>query len=48
MATIELENLTKYFGNQLAVEDVSLQISDGEFLVSSDRDNMAEWLRRQT
>ena len=33
MATIELENLTKYFGNQLAVEDVSLQISDGEFLV---------------
>ncbi|HEX5582416.1 sn-glycerol-3-phosphate ABC transporter ATP-binding protein UgpC [Gaiella sp.] len=34
MATIELEQVTKVFGNDVvAVDDVSLRIADGEFLV---------------
>lgn len=33
MAKIELKNLKKYFGNVKAVDDVSLNINDGEFVV---------------
>ncbi|SHE31987.1 carbohydrate ABC transporter ATP-binding protein, CUT1 family (TC 3.A.1.1.-) [Marinitoga hydrogenitolerans DSM 16785] len=33
MATIELKNLKKHFGNVKAVDDVSLKINDGEFVV---------------
>ncbi len=33
MASIHLENVTKYFGNFRAVDEVSLDIADGEFMV---------------
>ena len=33
MAKIELKNLKKYFGNVKAVDDISLKINDGEFVV---------------
>ena len=33
MATVTLENITKTFGETLAVDDVSLHIEDGEFVV---------------
>ena len=33
MASIHLDNVTKYFGNFRAVDEVSLDIADGEFLV---------------
>ena len=33
MATVTLENITKTFGDTLAVDDVSLFIEDGEFVV---------------
>ncbi|KLO24609.1 MULTISPECIES: ABC transporter ATP-binding protein [unclassified Marinitoga] len=33
MATIELKNLKKYFGNVKAVDDISLKVNDGEFVV---------------
>ena len=33
MATVTLENITKTFGDTLAVDDVSLHIEDGEFVV---------------
>ena len=33
MASIQLDNVTKYFGNFRAVDEVSLHITDGEFMV---------------
>ena len=33
MATVTIENITKTFGETLAVDDVSLHIEDGEFVV---------------
>jgi len=33
MASIELQNITKRYGSVLAVDDVSLTIADGEFMV---------------
>ena len=33
MASVSLKNLNKYFGNTLVVNNVSVDISDGEFLV---------------
>jgi ABC-type sugar transport system ATPase subunit len=33
MASIQLDNVTKYFGNFRAVDEVSLTIADGEFMV---------------
>ena len=33
MATVTLDNITKKFGDTIAVDDVSLTISDGEFVV---------------
>ena len=33
MATLKLENISKNFGDTVAVDDVSLTISDGEFVV---------------
>jgi len=32
MATIQLEHITKRYGNEIAVEDMNLDIRDGEFL----------------
>ena len=32
MAKIQLENITKQFGELTAVNDVSLEVSDGEFV----------------
>jgi multiple sugar transport system ATP-binding protein len=33
MASIQIDNVTKYFGNFRAVDEVSLNIDDGEFMV---------------
>ena len=33
MASVSLKNLNKYFGNTLVVNNVSVDIADGEFLV---------------
>ncbi len=33
MASIQIDNVTKYFGNFRAVDEVSLNIADGEFMV---------------
>ncbi|MGU9951076.1 MAG: ABC transporter ATP-binding protein [Gammaproteobacteria bacterium WSBS_2016_MAG_OTU1] len=33
MATIQLSNITKQFGDTVALQDVNLQIADGEFVV---------------
>ncbi|MCK4641958.1 MAG: ABC transporter ATP-binding protein, partial [Candidatus Marinimicrobia bacterium] len=33
MAQIQLKNITKQFDNNVVIEDLDLQINDGEFLV---------------
>ena len=33
MANVVLDNITKKFGNVTAVDNISLDIADGEFLV---------------
>ena len=33
MASIQIDKVTKYFGNFRAVDEVSLDIADGEFMV---------------
>ena len=33
MASIQIDNVTKYFGSFRAVDEVSLTIADGEFMV---------------